>query len=145
MILKVFLKEWPRLSFTARIERTPIFYLFAFCAREGLDWPLPCSFIPSCLYFIFRDGGLVDPSLRASNEHILIVRDPQEHAEDVPGKPSSEGRLRPRVATSTGDHLVCPLLPLLLLDDDLNAAVLGTPCIRVVAGNRVTVPVACGR
>ncbi|MEO7863810.1 MAG: hypothetical protein ABIU05_25940, partial [Nitrospirales bacterium] len=36
--------------------------------------------------------------------------------------------------TSTGDHLVCPLLPLLLLDDHLNAAVLGTPRIRVVAG-----------
>jgi len=44
---------------------------------------------------------------------------------------------------STGDHLVCPLLP--LLDDHLNAAVLGTSCIRVVAGNRVTVAVACGR
>ena len=39
--------------------------------------------------------------------------------------------------TSTGDHLVCPLL---LLDDDLNTAVLGTPICRVVA-----VPVPCGR
>ena len=43
---------------------------------------------------------------------------------------------------STGDHLVCPLP---LLDDDLNAAVLRTPIGRVVAGDRGTVSVACGR
>ena len=34
---------------------------------------------------------------------------------------------------------------LLLFDDHLNAAVFGAPCFRIVAGNRVTVPVACGR
>ncbi len=34
--------------------------------------------------------------------------------------------------------------PVVLLDDHLDAAVLGTSIGRVVAGNRVTVSVACG-
>ena len=63
--------------------------------------------------------------------------------EDRPGYPSHPSATAR--GTSIGDHLVCPLLSLSLLDDDLNAAVHGTPRFRVVAGNRVTVAVACGR
>ncbi|MEO7863210.1 MAG: hypothetical protein ABIU05_22785, partial [Nitrospirales bacterium] len=59
----------------------------------------------------------------------FIVRVPR--AGGRPGYPSYPSE--PARCTSTGDHLVCPLLPLPLLDDHLNAAVLGTPRIRVVA------------
>jgi hypothetical protein len=110
--------------------------------------------------------------VRPSNEALLRARVPG--AQDQRGCPSIPFIVRvPRAGgrpgypshpsetahcASTGDHLVCPLLPVLccrrrktrnhplpLLDDHLNAAVHGTPRLRVVAVDWVAVPVACGR
>ena len=73
------LGEWPRLPFTARVI------------------PIP--------HFTFK-GSLVDPRLRASNEHIRIVRVPRAGGRPgYPSHPSEAAR-----CASTGDHLVCPLM-----------------------------------
>jgi hypothetical protein len=52
---------------------------------------IPTALVFPIPHFIFK-GGLVDPRLRASNEHILVVRVPR--AGGRPGYPShpSEGR-----------------------------------------------------
>ena len=71
----------------------------------------------------------------------FIVRVPRAGGRPgYPSHPSEAAR-----CMSTGDNLVRPLLSLPLLDDHFNAAVLGTPGFRVVAGDRVAIPVACGR
>jgi hypothetical protein len=65
-------REWPRLPFTARIER-PRFHRGGSASKKG-TWPLPLL-IPNSLLLL--KGSLVDPRLRASNEHIPIVRVPR--------------------------------------------------------------------
>ena len=64
-------------------HRTSTFLSCAFCEQEWhLAAPLPLS--PSSPISL-QEGGLVDPQLRASNEHILIVRVPR--ARGRPGHP----------------------------------------------------------
>jgi len=64
---------------------------------------------------------------------------------------STRGPSRGRGSSQREEPLLCCRfrkkrnLPLPLLDNYLNAAVLGTPCCRVVAGDRVAVPMAFGR
>ena len=53
-----------------------------------------------------QKGGLVDPRLRASNEHLPSVRVPR--AGGRPGYPSHSSKTAR--CTSTGDPPVCPLL-----------------------------------
>jgi hypothetical protein len=57
---------------------------WGFCEHEG---PFDHSFLFSspCSPTSLHEGGLVDPQLRASNEHILIVRVPR--ARGRPGLP----------------------------------------------------------
>jgi len=57
---------------------------------ELTDLPLRAS--PQFLHFIFK-GSLIDPRLRASNEHILIVRVPRAGGRpDYPSHPSQAAR-----------------------------------------------------
>jgi hypothetical protein len=56
-------------------HRTSTFLLCAFREQEG--WSGGCFLVLPIPYFLFK-GGLVDPRLRASNEHILIVRVPEQ-------------------------------------------------------------------
>ncbi len=79
-------------------------------ARNILPRPTPSAprraLLPGDHSFIFK-GGLVDPRLRASNEHIPIVRVPRAGGRPgYPSHPSETAR-----CTSTGGHPVCPLLP----------------------------------
>ena len=62
-----------RLSFTARIER-PQFYRGGSANKKD---PLTTPFSSPSSPISLHEGGLVDPQLRASNEHILIVRVPR--------------------------------------------------------------------
>ena len=99
-------------------RRNTIALLSTFALEGGLDWSPTARVIP-ILYFIFK-GGLVDPRLRASNEHILIVRVPRAGGQPgYPSLPSATGR-----CTSTRDRLVCPLLlipSLLILSSGMGA------------------------
>ena len=69
-----------RLPFTARIERPPV-YRGGSPSKKG-TWPLTPH--PQTFPHLSK-GGLVDPLLRASNEHIPIVRVPR--AGGRPGYP----------------------------------------------------------
>jgi hypothetical protein len=99
-----------RLFFTARIERPPPYRGGSASKKNGLPAPshssetarctstgdpLVCPLIlpPSSLAYIFKDS-LVDPRVRASNEHILIVRVPR--AGGRPGCPSLPSPWLPR-------------------------------------------------
>ena len=67
-------------------HRSPVFLL-----EGGLDWSSTARGL-SIPYFIFK-GGLVDPRLRASNEHILIVRVPRAGGRlGCPSHPSEAAR-----------------------------------------------------
>ena len=64
------LGEWPRLPFTARIERPPL-HRGGSASKKG-TWPLP--FPPPSLLVISQGWGLIDLPLRASNEGLLRPR-----------------------------------------------------------------------
>ena len=83
-------------------HRTSTFLSCAFCEQEWhLAAPLPLS--PSSPISL-QEGGLVDPQLRASNEHILIVRVPR--ARGRPGHPLPLLNLR-----SSADYPLAMELP----------------------------------
>ena len=121
-----------RLPFTARIERPPLYRGGSASKKNGLPAPSPHSEAARCAstedhqapspplfceqeghlaalyplhYFIFK-GSLVDPRLRASNEHILIVRVPRAGGRPgYPSHPSEAAR-----CASTEDHQAPSLL-----------------------------------
>jgi len=97
--------------------------------KDGLAVPLP-SFRACSLHA--SKGGLVDPRMRASNEHILIVRVPRAGGRpgspsppppsplvlfqgwgliDLPLRASNEGLPRPRVARAQKIIRLHPILP----------------------------------
>jgi hypothetical protein len=77
-------------------HRTSTFLSCAFCEQEG-HLAASSLFLPAALAHPFK-GGLVAPRLRASNEHILIVRVPR--AGGRPGCPSFSIIGSRRAATS---------------------------------------------
>ena len=83
------LREWPRLPFTAHIGRARS-HRARSASKKG-TWPLPSPSPSSPISF--QEGDLVNPQLRASNEHILIVRVPR--ARGRPGHPPPLLNLRP--------------------------------------------------
>ena len=75
------LKREGRWSLPARIEGPPLYRGASASRKDCLPSPFFSPSSPTSL----DEGGLVDPQLRASNEHILIVRVPR--ARGRPGHP----------------------------------------------------------